>query len=183
MSRSGVAYIIVFVLVLAAGFYWLDHRTHVPTEPAITDARTQSAIAKTVVETVTVQLTARVDTVRAHAHVDTVTIPKRVLVPTTRIDTIEAVRQLPLVAGQLATCREDRAGLLTDCDRFKLAAEARFRADSTTMQRQQAALDARRIPSRWSIGVSGGYGGTLERQTGRVVSGPSLCLCVQYRLF
>jgi hypothetical protein len=188
MSSALVKGLALAVLLLAAGLALQTHRLNVAQASAaraeIPPAREAAKAAAAVVETVTVQLAARIDTVRLHLR-DTVRVPAPYLAPRTAADTAGAVAALPGVVQRYEGCRADLQALVSECTRYRAAAERRFAADSTLIAKQDVALRTPAPRSRWSLGLTLGYGATATQDsTGavRVRSGPSATIGASYRI-
>jgi hypothetical protein len=185
VNKLLVAVAVLFGVLLGFTYVALQHQRAATADAALESAHAAATAATLRVDTVTVRLAARIDTVKRIIH-DTVSVPARALKPVTKADTIEAVRQLPIVTEKYAACRQQLSLLVDDCTEYKLGAQAKFRADSDVVRKMQVVIDHPPPMRRWSISLSGGYGAVAARDSTnalRVYTGPAVCLCVSFRIF
>jgi hypothetical protein len=146
-----VAVCLVAVAALGVQSYRLTRRERQLAALELAPRARAAAEAKARVETVTVQLAATVRTVTKLLR-DTIVVPARVLHPTTAADTAAAVVALPVVTQRLDSTRAACSLLVTDCDRYRIAAEQRAVADSNVragLEAQVRALERSGLAAAW----------------------------------
>lgn len=148
-------------------------------EAAIAPAKAIAAEATQEEQKASAALTARIDTVTrtvTRTRVDTFLVA-----PKTPADTAHALAQLPTLVTEHAALQRSCTDLANSCLDYRAKAERRFRADSLVIATQGAWIGAGLTPRRWSVGVTAGYGATLN--TGHVYTGPSVAVGLSWRIF
>lgn len=176
--------IVVAVLALGVGVLaWQLRAAHRTTaEAAVAPAKEQAAVAKLEEQKAAATLAARIDTVtRWLTHTVHDTVPTAALHPVTPADTAAAVAELPKVEARYQGCRAQLALTVSDCAAFRVTAEKRFAADSTVIAKQDRVIDAGLPMRRWSLGITAGYGGTVNAS--HVYTGPSLTAGLHLRIY
>lgn len=175
--------VIVALIVYASYERWQNQQLRVEvSNAAVAPAQVVSDLAAAQVETVTKVLAAKRDTVLRVLH-DTVEVPANLLHPVTSGDTASAVAALPKVKAERDSIAKSCRAFVVTCDEFRVKALAKFHADSDLVH----SLSARKPQERrFSLGLTVGYGATAFRDstnTWRAVSGPSVTLGAQWRLY
>jgi hypothetical protein len=179
MTKALLALALVLALAFSVQTWRVGNARRAGVEAALAPAKEAAIIATAKVETVTVTLAAAEKVVtRVLTQVRTDTL---MLSPQTAQDTATALVQLPALAAAHDTLQRACTELMNNCTAYRLAAVAKFRADSAVIAKYAAIVDERPMTKHWLFGVTGGYG--IMPHAGQVFTGPSLTAGITWTPF